>query len=110
MSIVRKRLPEEGLYAFTITPNVSTSGLTVNAYMVGRDSVAISVGSASGVAADTALAITLNLATSGISGGSSYLLQVVADNGGANPVTILPNATYSEYWIDVFQVDSITDD
>jgi len=110
MPIVRKSLPEEGLYAFTITPNVSTLGMTVFAYFVGRDGTATAVGSASGLDADTLLAISLDLSTAGIDGGQSYRLEVVGGPTGTNPVTVLPNATYTEYWIDVFQVDSITDD
>jgi hypothetical protein len=110
MPVVRKSLPEEGLYAFTVTPNVSTSGLTVKAYLIGRNGVPIEVGSASGVGANDALAITLDLSVAGVNGGSSYRLEVVGDPTGTNPVTVLPNATYAEYWIDVFQVESITDD
>lgn len=108
--IVYVRVPEESSFGMTITPDVSTLGLTVNAYLVDRAESATLVGSASGLAADAAISITLDMATAGVSGGQEYELVVVADVAGTNPVTLLPNQTYEQYILHVFQVAPITDD
>lgn len=104
------RVPEESSFGMTITPDVSTLGLTVNAYLVDRSETATLVGSASGLAASQAISITLDMATSGIDAGEEYELVVVADPTGTNPITLLPNQTYEQYILHVFQVAPIADD
>lgn len=110
MAVERKKVPEDEAVAFAITPNVSTTGKTVYAYLVDRGGTATQVGSAAGAGADVTINITLDMATSGIEGGTSYRLEVVANPTDANPVTLLPNLSYSNYWLDVFQVRSIAAD
>lgn len=110
MAVERKRVPEDYNPAVTITPNVSTFGKTVNAYLVDRGGTATLVGTAAGVVADAALSITLDMATAGIVAGKSYTLEIVANPADANPVPLLPNLSYSEYWIDVIPFESIADD
>ena len=104
------RVAEESSQAITVTPDVSTLGSTVYAYLVGRDDSPIQIGSASGLAADATISVTLDFATAGIEGGAEYDLEIVAGPTDANPITLLPNQTYSQYIVYVFQVNSITDD
>lgn len=110
MSVGYKRLAEDASIGMTITPDVSTLGMTVYAYLVDPYGTKVQVGSASGLAASSAISITLDLSTAGIDAGEEYSLEVVADPTATNPVTLLPNQTYERYIIEVFQVDSITDD
>lgn len=107
---VYKRVPEDASIGMTITPDVSTLGMTVYAYLVNRGGTAVQVGSASGLAASQAISITLDLATAGVEAGEEYALEVVADPSATNPVTLLPNETYEEYVLHVFQVDAIAED
>ena len=104
------RVPEEASIAMTVTPDISTLGMTVYAYLVNRSGTATQVGSASGLAADAAISLTLDLATAGIDGGEDYEVEVVADPDSANPITLLPNQTYEQYVFHVFQVNATTDD
>jgi len=109
MSVERIKAPEKYLLAFSFTLNEDTSSKTVGLYLVGRSGAATLVGSASGVAEDTAFSINCDLSTTGIRPGASYRVNLVADVGGANPTTFIPGATYSEYWVDIYEVDAISD-
>jgi len=109
MAVERISAPEKYLLAFTFTLNEDTSNKIVGLYLVSRGGTATLIGSASGVAANEALSINGDLSTSGIRPGESFRINLVADVAGSNPTTFIPGATYPEYWVDVQQIDAITD-
>jgi hypothetical protein len=74
------------------TPLIDTSALSVTAYLTAPGEASISVGSvALGELAGTSVAITHNLGTTGLVG-MKYVLEWIADVGGANEQIMFPNA------------------
>lgn len=87
------RVSEKASIAVTFTSTShSTAGLTVKAYLVTLAGIATEVGSTSGAAAGTSIAINFDFATSGISAGNTYKAEVIADPSGTNPIVMWPNA------------------
>ena len=77
------------------TPKRSTSGKTVEAFLTSHRNgtqTSVKVGSVAGAAAKTKLTVNLDLASTGIVPGL-YELEAIADAGGTNPITLLPNET-----------------
>lgn len=105
MTEERKRIPEDASIAISITPTVSTVGETVYFYAVDEDGTATTLGTATGAAADTAIAGTLDFA--GL-GAGEYRLQIVANPTGDNPIVLCPSSTYSVYWLDVYDLAAVT--
>jgi hypothetical protein len=73
----------------------STSGVSIYAYAKSEGDTDIVLGSASGAAAGTSIALTLDFGATGITAGKVYELIVIADPAGT-PTLMLPNEDTSD--------------
>lgn len=83
---------ENELRNFNFTAVEDTTGLTIGAYITPESGGStITVGTTSGGAADIERTIACDFATSGVTPGTVYVFEVIADVSGTNPKTILPD-------------------
>jgi len=98
--MVKKIIPLKSSVIWTIgtTANpttTNTTGDTVTVKITNAEEVAptpITIGTASGAAAGTNIAVTLDFATANVAAGL-WELEAVADVGEVNPKVLIPNET-----------------